>query len=405
VFLAGLVATSVFAVPQYINYSGRVVKNGILINTPQVITINLYTQALGGAAFWTTVNPSIPFYNGIYNYDFGPIDPSVLLGKDTVYLQTEIGGEILLPRTKTQSGAFALQAGGLSHDGITINAGTGMTTVVGTLNATKFIGDGSALSGLPISGLTTANADLRYVSPNYTGNVSINGVLDMKSNKITNLTAPINPADAATMAYVQTYVDAAGASGKLSGQGNFTDTCVTADAIGARCSGGYKAGTRLIVQPAGCPQDSVSNPTCTDLVDTATYTWNDGSSNWYDIPALDNASDSRSGSANTNTIYLQNNTNGVGIYKAANYCNGLVLNGSSDWFLPNLGELFVIYKNALFGVVPADGLRGFAPSSYWSSSEYTRYQRVERQLSQWEPEQLQQEFRVLCQVCEVLLVI
>jgi hypothetical protein len=217
--------------------------------------------------------------------------------------------------------------------------------VQGTVNATTFIGNGSLLTGVS----TVA------VTPNYTGNVSINGVLDMQSNKITNLLTPVNGTDAATKAYV----DAAGGSGKLSGEGNFTDTCANADAIGAKCNGGYKAGDHLIVQPAGCPTVSFTSPACTDTVDRAKYYWNDGTATYYDIPGVDtvdDGSDSHSGSANTTVLAAYATQQ----QKAARYCDQLVLNGQSDWFLPNLGELEQIYKSRKIGTGSTDGLRGFA---------------------------------------------
>ncbi len=49
---------------------------------------------------------------------------------------------------------------------------------------------------------------------------------------------------------------------------------------------------------------------------------------------------------------------------AANICNDLRLNGLSDWFLPSIDELSLIYKN-----LKAKGLGNFSSGEYWSSSE------------------------------------
>ena len=50
---------------------------------------------------------------------------------------------------------------------------------------------------------------------------------------------------------------------------------------------------------------------------------------------------------------------------AASVCEDLVLNGYSDWYLPSLGELQLIY-NRLYN----QGLGGFGGLWYWSSSQY-----------------------------------
>jgi hypothetical protein len=145
------------------------VKNGILINTPQAVTINLYTAPTGsGTLFWTTANTNVPFNSGIYNYDLGPLDPSVFAGNDSIYLESIIAGETLLPRTTVQSTAYALQAGGLEHNGasVSLNAAGGVV-----ISANMWI-----TNGLTIGMETTANAvsgTLRWNSPNveiYDGN-------------------------------------------------------------------------------------------------------------------------------------------------------------------------------------------------------------------------------------------
>jgi len=50
---------------------------------------------------------------------------------------------------------------------------------------------------------------------------------------------------------------------------------------------------------------------------------------------------------------------------AAKLCDGLVLNGYADWFLPSIDELYLMYQN-----LRLKGLGSFTRDFYWSSSEY-----------------------------------
>jgi hypothetical protein len=165
-----LFTISAFAVPNSIPYSGRAVKNGILINTPQAVTINLYTQATGAGAgdpFYTTTNLNVPFVIGIYSIDFGPLDPSLLVGKDTVYLETTIAGETLMQRTKTNASVFAFQSGGLSHNGASVSLDTNGNVIISgslgiaTMNSTVGLsvsGNVAVSNGLTVGMETTGNA-------------------------------------------------------------------------------------------------------------------------------------------------------------------------------------------------------------------------------------------------------
>jgi hypothetical protein len=51
---------------------------------------------------------------------------------------------------------------------------------------------------------------------------------------------------------------------------------------------------------------------------------------------------------------------------AASVCADLVLNGYSDWYLPSIGELQLMYSR-----LRLQGLGGFVGTLYWSSSQYS----------------------------------
>ncbi len=67
------------------------------------------------------------------------------------------------------------------------------------------------------------------------------------------------------------------------------------------------------------------------------------------------------GSGQSNTTLIVNSGCTIPV-TAAKVCNDLVLNGYSDWFLPAMGELSVMYDNRFL-------IGGFTANWYWSSSE------------------------------------
>ncbi|MGZ3773314.1 MAG: Lcl C-terminal domain-containing protein [Pseudobdellovibrionaceae bacterium] len=186
------------------------------------------------------------------------------------------------------------------------------------------------------------------------------------------------------------------------------DPCMSNPTPGTVCAGGAiylgslspgatsGSGTdRYMTTPGGCGeipdgQRVITNfpfsdypnadftPTCSGL-DSLSKTWNDGSTNWFDISGLINYETNIGvgfGSTNTDQYYGSDNTTNIaaivspgqgGYHAAARYCDKLSYGGYTDWYLPNRYELNLMYTNAAF--IP--GLDTTGSSFYWSSTEYT----------------------------------
>ncbi|MFB9151636.1 Lcl domain-containing protein [Roseovarius ramblicola] len=107
-------------------------------------------------------------------------------------------------------------------------------------------------------------------------------------------------------------------------------------------------------------------------------TWNDGTSNYRDIPGMTNCTDTSPGTATTCQTGEANTTFLVGAtgepdnpFAAAEYCDGLSAHGYDDWYLPALDELNVLYTNKNTGDLNGtfDESGSFPAGNYWSSSE------------------------------------
>jgi len=111
--LAGLFVSSAHAVPNLINYQGRLTDNaGNPVNGTEQIVFSIYSTATGGTALWSETQ-SVTATNGIYNVMLGSVAslPADLFDQDSRYLGVKVGTDSeCTPRQQITSVAFALKS-------------------------------------------------------------------------------------------------------------------------------------------------------------------------------------------------------------------------------------------------------------------------------------------------------
>jgi hypothetical protein len=167
-----MLASSAFAVPSQLTYSGRLLQNGALVNSTLPMDFYIYNHLTNSSAtnvLWSTTNVNVDVNQGIYSVVLGddrnPVSPNVFV-TDNAYLQVVVNTEILSPRTRINSVGYALQAGGLSAGGVqavfvTANGRIGMGTSApsvrldvsaGSAAAARFTGGGPVISVIGVNG-------------------------------------------------------------------------------------------------------------------------------------------------------------------------------------------------------------------------------------------------------------
>ena len=93
----------------------------------------------------------------------------------------------------------------------------------------------------------------------------------------------------------------------------------------------------------------------------STYAWNSGTTNY----TTTSATNAINGQTNTHTLVTtdsDSSTGGTQLHNAANYCDTLAVHGRTDWYLPSVYEMTVVYINYA-------AIGNFAAADYWASSE------------------------------------
>jgi subtilisin-like proprotein convertase family protein len=144
-------------------------QTGDVVNGTYKLTFKLYNVQQGGTALWTETQPTVTVENGVYNVVLGTLSllPASLFQQNAqVWLGITVEAEAELPRVRVTTVPYAFNARTaatandvdcsgcidetmLGFDPITkAELDAGDLAVKGVVSATKFVGDGSGLTGL-----------------------------------------------------------------------------------------------------------------------------------------------------------------------------------------------------------------------------------------------------------------
>ncbi len=180
-----VLAIAVFAqTPTTLLYQGKLTNtDGLGINSTEAITFRLYDSAIGGTPLWSETHAAVDIEKGLFNVELGSVSP-ILLSFDVGYwLEIEIDGDILSPRQKMTSEAYAFRAkyadelsGGIGLDAVlTTSNSTGGTVIIDDTDDVVEIGSDLELAdsyGLFADNISPEGADTKI---DFGGNIDLRG--------------------------------------------------------------------------------------------------------------------------------------------------------------------------------------------------------------------------------------
>jgi len=174
-FLANLHAEA----PNLLTYQGRLKEGGQAVSGNRMVEILLCTADTGDNC-QSSGAQSVTVSNGLFRSTF-TVPAAALVGTGDWYLEIKVGINTLTPRERLTSSVYSLFAATAAYasniaaaegsDGVHI---TSNVYIVGYSSATKYYGDGSELTNLPVSGGAVSK-----LGDTMTGALTINAVTSL----------------------------------------------------------------------------------------------------------------------------------------------------------------------------------------------------------------------------------
>jgi hypothetical protein len=113
-------------IPGQLNYQGHLVNavDSSAVTTVLEMTFKLFDSAEGGTQLWSETHPAVEVSGGLFQVLLGSIMPFPvgLFDSPALWLQTEVGTEVLMPRKSMVSVAYSRMAGEAEHAATADNA-------------------------------------------------------------------------------------------------------------------------------------------------------------------------------------------------------------------------------------------------------------------------------------------
>ncbi|MDD5066225.1 MAG: hypothetical protein PHF84_04195 [bacterium] len=97
------------AVPNMLNYRGKVFENGIPVSGTRTLRFRIYNQLTSGILLWDSGDQALDVNNGYYYYTMTGVPASVFTN-DSRFLEVSVGGSLLAPREQLVSVGYAYNA-------------------------------------------------------------------------------------------------------------------------------------------------------------------------------------------------------------------------------------------------------------------------------------------------------
>lgn len=126
--ICGLLTISYAAIPHLINYQGRLTdSSGVPLNGSYDLTFRIYDAETAGNLLWQETHSGALIQKGIFGLQLGSVTNLDLPFDKPYFLEIKVGNEVMSPRQRITSSAYAIRAEKADSAEGTIKATGGLT--------------------------------------------------------------------------------------------------------------------------------------------------------------------------------------------------------------------------------------------------------------------------------------